>query len=145
MKTWKFFFRLVIAEYLFGKEGECLSDKEKVKRRSILAKKLSRSEQTLKAMYRSGQGSFQQFHTALEFILKADPKSIITCFRLSPYSKENLHSLDPIKRSIYKKLEKMTQIELSLIDSLLEVGLAKNRTKQVADRTLGIKKSNNSK
>ena len=57
------FFRLIIAEYLFGKEGEFLSDKEKAKRRSILAKKLGRSEQTLKAMYRLGQGSFHHSYS----------------------------------------------------------------------------------
>ena len=48
------YFRLVLAEYLAGKETEILTNQEKQKRKSTLIKLLGRSEQTLKAMYRSG-------------------------------------------------------------------------------------------
>ena len=134
------YFRLLLAEYLLGKEGEILTNKQKQERKKALVKKLNRSEQTLKAMYRSGQGSLDHWLTVIEHISKIVPQSLIAIIRMFPYFKEELENLSPTKRRILEKLEQTNPEEDELIDALLEVGLEKNRLAKIGNKTLGIKK-----
>ena len=134
------YFRLLLAEYLLGKEGEILTNKEKQTRKKALVKKLKRSEQTLKAMYRSGQGSLKHWLIVIEHISKIVPQSLIDIIRMFPYFKEGLENLSPTKKRILEKLEQTNSAEDELIDALLEVGLEKNRLAKIGNHALGVKK-----
>lgn len=137
-KDIEIFMRLVIAEYLLGKKGEGLSNDEKAERRKKLAKELGRTEQTLKNMYRSGQGSLTQFSKAMDFILATSQESIITFYKLYPHLLEKLEALDPAKRRLYHLIEKMTSEEADLVAEVVKVGFEKNRATKEAKKAIKL-------
>ena len=135
------YFRLVLAEYLSGKKGEALTNQEKKKRKSILIKVLGRSEQTLKAMSRSGQGSLKNWLLVIAKTTDIDSKTLVSIIRMFPYLQENLSSLSPAKRKIFEKLEQTNNTEDELINVLLEAGLEQNRLSKAGKKAIKINKS----
>ena len=130
------FQRKSLRDYLLGREDEKLSNAEKAKRRMALAKKLKRSEQTLKNMYAYGQGLPDQWNKVMDHIFGSRQEDIIEFYKLHPILMEKLSSLSPETRRMYKNVEKMTEEEKSLVNDLIEVGLEKNRAIILGEKIL---------
>ena len=130
------FQRKALRDYLLGRDDEKLTNAEKAKRRKLLAKKLDRSEQTLKNMYAYGQGLPDQWNKVMDHIFGTRQEDIIEFYKLHPVLMEKLSSLSPETRRMYKNVEKMTEEEKSLVNDLIEVGLEKNRAINLGEKPI---------
>lgn len=104
------------------------SREERTERKKRIAEFLGKNFLTVKNMYLYGQGSIDDWFSAMDYISDLRQETIVQLYDSYPYITQKLNSLSPEQLRMHRNIERMTEKELSLVNKLIEVGLEANRS-----------------
>ena len=101
---------------------------QRTARKQEMAKFLGKNVQTIKNMYLYGQGSLDDWFSAMDHIGPLKQETIMQLYNSYPYIEQKLNALSAEQLRMHRNIANMTERELALVNKLVEVGLEANRS-----------------